>query len=895
MLPEARWPNTGPDLMLPNLAGGSVNHITGLQAQVVNPDIPDLPEGWAGATVWANEWFVSRTGTITGGSGGILDAIMTAEWPRNAYWFYLTGKLGLLDAPGEWFYDGNAGTLYLWAPDGGPPSQVEVKQRTFAFDLTDRSHIVIQDLALFASTITTSDISEGIILDRLDVRYLSHHVTLPPLPLSEQAPGSDGLLIVASHAHDTGIQLRGSNHILRNSTIGFSSGNGVLLEGSGHLVDRNLIHDVNYQSTYASGVRLNGSNHRVLRNTLTRSGRDLVTGDFHTCGYSLTGMEIAWNDVSAFGALSSDLGAFYFASAVDMTGSRIHHNTFHDPYGYSFFWDVAGIYTDNDTFNATVDHNVFYDFNISIPKGLKISSKPALGTERVYHNTSLIFDNLPLTSGDLRNNLFLGIDGFSGEGAANNLFADTDPLFTNAANADFTLQPGSPAIDQGALIPGINDEFTGAAPDIGAFESGLPPWTSGVNSTHQLSAPPTILTEPQVTAQPVTLPGAGQLHVNAEDPDGSPIRYLWRKMRGPGTVTITPNGTIDSDNATANFSTYGYYELEVEITDGHDSVVAILPIHVAAGEETPLQEPPGPESLWPAQWQANDSGPEGSFYELGTRFTPLVDGMVTHLRVYALPTETGLHTARLWHDATGTIIAGPFEWDYAGATGWITLDIPDVELAAGESYTIAVSTGQGARHYPIILWAASEPGDNGSNLTYPVSSGVYSTTAGTRPTESFRGSVYLRDIVFVPRDLTTGFPGWASRQGLPDDGQGLGATDAAPAGDAVPNLIKYALDLEAWTPGVGDRLRWDIWQPAPGPTQPRCLSLESLFPDPAPEDLLYTPRSSPNLLDWTGALQEVSRVSEGNGFQRVRWRDAVSLDDANRRFIRFQTQRLPSP
>lgn len=35
----------------------------------------------------------------------------------------------------------------------------------------------------------------------------------------------------------------------------------------------------------------------------------------------------------------------------------------------------------------------------------------------------------------------------------------------------FELEAGSPAIDQGAVIPGINDEYQGNAPDIGAMES----------------------------------------------------------------------------------------------------------------------------------------------------------------------------------------------------------------------------------------------------------------------------------------------------------------------------------------------------------------------------------------------------------------------------------------
>lgn len=46
-----------------------------------------------------------------------------------------------------------------------------------------------------------------------------------------------------------------------------------------------------------------------------------------------------------------------------------------------------------------------------------------------------------------------------------------DPRLSNPAAGDFLPLPGSPAIDAGVVIPGINDRgFAGAAPDIGAIE-----------------------------------------------------------------------------------------------------------------------------------------------------------------------------------------------------------------------------------------------------------------------------------------------------------------------------------------------------------------------------------------------------------------------------------------
>lgn len=44
----------------------------------------------------------------------------------------------------------------------------------------------------------------------------------------------------------------------------------------------------------------------------------------------------------------------------------------------------------------------------------------------------------------------------------------------NAEDFDFRLKPGSKAIDAGEVLPNITDGFTGKAPDMGVYESGLP-------------------------------------------------------------------------------------------------------------------------------------------------------------------------------------------------------------------------------------------------------------------------------------------------------------------------------------------------------------------------------------------------------------------------------------
>ena len=62
--------------------------------------------------------------------------------------------------------------------------------------------------------------------------------------------------------------------------------------------------------------------------------------------------------------------------------------------------------------------------------------------------------------------------GWEGEGNI-----DTDPLFTDLNNGDYTLQAGSPCIDTGTADldgDGVDDitDYIGLAPDMGAYELG---------------------------------------------------------------------------------------------------------------------------------------------------------------------------------------------------------------------------------------------------------------------------------------------------------------------------------------------------------------------------------------------------------------------------------------
>lgn len=473
MMMEARWPNLADSDDLLNRADfrpiAKDTWTTGPGGAAILRDsgIPEIPGGWAGGTIWYIGWFIPQTSTIAASSAGQIEFPSNAsEKFRDSY--YLTGKLGALDAEKEWFYDGTK--LYLWAPGGGAPANVEVKRRNYAFDLSGKSHIAIRNLHVFAATITTDAASADITLDGIRAKHISHFVTLP---------GKD---VLYSHSDESGIRLMGPNNVIRNSIIEYSAGHGIVLGGEGCVADNNLIHDISYGGTYCCGIfpAPGRARQTITRNTIYRMGRSGIDGVY-------SNKEIAYNDIYHFGLLNTDLGAIYSARNTDLTGTRIHHNWLHDAGNDAghMFPVGAGIYFDQNAKPAQIDHNVFWNNHMNDVR--LEQDKPPF--HRVFNNTLastdvkywFAFHSYPGGSPENLNNNIYRAPIKPDQPGTNAMTAATDPKFTNAdaGGLRFRLQPDSPAMDGGAVIPGVTDGHTGTAPDLGAYEYGADSWVAG--------------------------------------------------------------------------------------------------------------------------------------------------------------------------------------------------------------------------------------------------------------------------------------------------------------------------------------------------------------------------------------------------------------------------------
>jgi len=324
---------------------------------------------WTGATIhlWSgSDSFGHQTGTVTASSQGQVTinvgqtATCPAICPTAGGYYYLFGILGALDAENEWFYDSSTSTLYLWAPGGVDPSTlgVRAKQRQYAFDLSGRSNVTIENIGIFASGITSDTSSTGNVIDGINAQYVSHFTALPP------AAGDPTGFSILSVGEVSGIVLNGPGNILRNSTIDYSAGSGVVLIGGNNTVTNNLIRHIDYVGDYSSGIIIfgnTGNGSSVQNNTIESVGRQ---GILVNSAVSLTGEDIGYNNLFDAMMLSRDGGEIY-ACCNFSAGTTVHHNWIHDTQslisGAASTYPASGVYVDNGTSGFTVDQNVLWN------------------------------------------------------------------------------------------------------------------------------------------------------------------------------------------------------------------------------------------------------------------------------------------------------------------------------------------------------------------------------------------------------------------------------------------------------------------------------------------------------------------------------------------------------
>jgi len=250
---EARWPNLGSDPSHPNKETATL-----ISAKDSTATITDsaLAAGWSGATIHisSGEGWVEQPGTVSTSNAGnltfnyvrrILGTSAKYETPRDGDLYYLTGRFQALDSAKEWYRDPTDGQLYVWTPAGDNPANhlVEAKRRQFAFDLSGKAYIYVKGFTLLGCTITSDTGSRNLWLDKLGGSYLTQ----------AQSPSTGWLSNFGG-----GIFLGGTDSIISNSTISFTSQSAIILAGAGNRAINNTVHDVDLSATSAAGIMAAG-------------------------------------------------------------------------------------------------------------------------------------------------------------------------------------------------------------------------------------------------------------------------------------------------------------------------------------------------------------------------------------------------------------------------------------------------------------------------------------------------------------------------------------------------------------------------------------------------------------------------------------------------------------
>jgi hypothetical protein len=246
---------------------------------------------------------------------------------------------------------------------------------------------------------------------------------------------------------------------------------------------------------------------------------------------------------------------------------------------------------------------------------------------------------------------------------------------------------------------------------------------------------------------------------------------------GTGTVVSDPTGINCGSDCLGSYPTGRVVVLTATAASGSKfagwtgdsgcgaSVTMTTSLRCIANFETvPVATPPPTSGTGPGDstcpctiWPASSTprllvDPDTTPVELGVKFRSDSDGYITAIRFYKSSANTGTHVGHLW-TSTGTLLAS-VTFSAETGSGWqqATFSTP-VPISAGTTYVASYHTTVG--RYSVDEGYFSSRGvdtpplhalSNGTG-----GNGLYRYGASAFPNQTYRGSNYWIDVVFVPR------------------------------------------------------------------------------------------------------------------------------------------------
>ena len=209
-----------------------------------------------------------------------------------------------------------------------------------------------------------------------------------------------------------------------------------------------------------------------------------------------------------------------------------------------------------------------------------------------------------------------------------------------------------------------------------------------------------------------------------------------------GTATRSPDGrtlVYTPAAALARSTTYTATASGLVSTDGSTLAAVVWSFTTAGSDNCPCTLFSG---LTPASASVNDS----SAVELGASFSPTAWGLVTGVRFYKGPGNTGTHTGSLWSSSGELLRTVTFTGE--SASGWQTAMFSSpYQVAPGTSYVISYHAPLG--HYSATSNDFTVNRTVGPLTTPAVGNGRYRYGAGgVAPTDTWQQTNYFVDVVF---------------------------------------------------------------------------------------------------------------------------------------------------
>ncbi len=402
----------------------------------------------------------------------------------NGQQLYRTDQVSQLNSPkvstpGSWVYANR--TLYLRLSDGTDPDKqlIQVTQLEQALFLHNVNYVIVEgfDIQFYGRSVY----GKGIYLKNVSnsiIRRNKIHQSYIGLWLKENTSNQN--LIEQNEFWETSIYewpwdaVKGSYH----------EGAAISLEaGAGNIIRKNQVHGyfngitIAFWDNYKDATY--NRNMDIYSNLFYNIGDDCIepegtcinlriwNNQMYNCTVGISLAPITKGPVYAWRNVISNFTLTSFKFSHETTGvCYIYHNT-----AYTRNTRTSGIVSSGPWKNITFRNNIlsgtFYAFE----------------DEYLNGDASFDYDNLHTTDKQRfvqwKNRSYTTLTQFSQNSQQELHAISKASQFLDVAGRDFRLGSSSPEIDKGCLIPNINDNFSGKAPDIGAFEFGV----EGLDST----------------------------------------------------------------------------------------------------------------------------------------------------------------------------------------------------------------------------------------------------------------------------------------------------------------------------------------------------------------------------------------------------------------------------